>query len=98
MSGWDWSSPLGTVLAFGAVNVVIWAGFGVLWRRRERRWRREDLVRQQLWELEQQIREEGMSEDWRAWHRQWRAQQAEIHREARRRLGLPEEDAPECRQ
>jgi hypothetical protein len=30
MSRWDWSSPLGTVLAFGAVNVVIWAGFGVL--------------------------------------------------------------------
>jgi hypothetical protein len=30
MSRWDWSSPLGTVLAFGAVNIVIWAGFGVL--------------------------------------------------------------------
>jgi hypothetical protein len=36
-----------------------------------------------------------MSEEWRDWHRQWRAQQVEIRREARRRLGLPEEDPHE---
>jgi hypothetical protein len=33
-----------------------------------------------------------MSEEERDWHRQWRQQQAEITREARRRLGLPEEE------
>jgi hypothetical protein len=52
-------------------------------------------VQAQVRKLEQQIREESMSEEWREWHRQWRAQQAEIHREARRRLGLPEEEPDE---
>ena len=65
------------------VLAVVW------WLNRRDRRRRE--VQAQLWEMEQSIREEAMPEEARAWHRQWRQQQAEIHREARRRLGLPEE-------
>jgi len=64
---------------------------------RRRQWAEEDrrqALQQQLRELEQQIREEQWSDEERAWHQASRARQAEIHREARRRLGLPEEDAP----
>jgi hypothetical protein len=43
--------------------------------------------------MEQQIREEQMSEEEREWHRHYRERQAKIRREARRRLGLPEEEA-----
>jgi hypothetical protein len=87
----DANSPLTGVLAFVAVQAVIWSVFGLLWYRRERRWQREDLLRRQLWEMERQIREEGMSEEWRQWHREYRQREAEIKAEARRRLGLPEE-------
>ena len=79
----------GALVACGVVIVSIWAAIWVM-NRRDRR-RRE--VQEQLWEMEQSIREESMSEEWRDWHRQWRAQQAEIRREARRRLGLPEEES-----
>ena len=68
--------------------------------REQWRWRQEQAARARQWaireplrELEPQIREEQMSEEERAWHRQYRERQAEITREARRRLGLPE-DAP----
>jgi hypothetical protein len=87
----DANSPLAFIVAVVAVQAVIWSVFGLLWHRRERRWQREDLVRRQLWDMEQQIREEGMSEEWRQWHQAYRQRQAEIQREARRRLGLPEE-------
>jgi hypothetical protein len=96
MTPLEWSSPLGTLLAFGLLNGVIWAVFVVLWRRRERRWQREDQVQQQRWALEQQIREEGLSADWRQWHQEARQRQAAIRQEARRRLGLPEEEDPRC--
>jgi hypothetical protein len=56
-----------------------------------RRWQQEQAQRRQLWDMEQQIREESMSEEWRQWHQQYRQRQAEITREARRRLGLAEE-------
>jgi hypothetical protein len=59
--------------------------------RERHRWQQEDAQRRQLWDLEQSIREERMSEAWRQWHQQYRQRQAEITREARRRLGLPEE-------
>jgi hypothetical protein len=49
-------------------------------------------VRKQVLAMEQLSREESMLEEWRHWHRQWRQQQAEIAREARRRLGLPDEE------
>jgi hypothetical protein len=87
----DANSPLAFIVAVVAVQAVIWSVFGLLWQRRERRWQREDLVRRQLWDMEQQIREEGMSEEWRQWHQAYRQCQAEIQREARRRLGLSEE-------
>jgi hypothetical protein len=41
--------------------------------------------------MEQQIREESLSEERRQWHQQYRQRQAEITREVRRRLGLAEE-------
>jgi hypothetical protein len=55
---------------------------------RRRQWARQE----QLRAMEQQIREEQMSDEERAWHRQYRAYQRAIAREARRRLGLPEEE------
>lgn len=87
----DANRPCARVLAVGAVQAVIWSVFGLLWHRRERRWQREEMVRRQLSDMEQQIREEGMSEEWRQWHQAYRQRQAEITHEARRRLGLPEE-------
>jgi high-affinity Fe2+/Pb2+ permease len=83
------NSPLGAALGTILGLVAAWLIIAPIWwwlhRRDERRWA-----------VQAQIREESMSEEWREWHRQWRAQQAEIHREARRRLGLPEEDSPTC--
>jgi hypothetical protein len=40
--------------------------------------------------MEAQIREERLSEEEREWRRRSREEQAEIQREARRRLGLPD--------
>jgi hypothetical protein len=54
---------------------------------------RQMAVQRQLWDMEQQIREEQMSEEERAWHRRYRERQAAITQEARRQLGLPEEEA-----
>jgi hypothetical protein len=70
-----------------AIPVLLWLN-----RRERRRWRREDMVRCQLRELEDQIWRESLP-DWRreaieAADRK----RAEIKREARRRLGLPEEE------
>jgi hypothetical protein len=70
-------------LIMGPFVVITWWAH----RREQRRW----AVHEQLMAMQQQIREEAMSEEWRHWHRQWRQQQAEIAREARQRLGLPEE-------
>jgi len=42
--------------------------------------------------MEQAIYEETLPEERREALRQYRAEQAEIRREARRRLGLPDED------
>jgi hypothetical protein len=77
----------------GGMGVVLLFGAGVCTRDRQR-WAREEEMRRQLWEMEEKIREESLSEEERAWHQAYRARQREIHREARRRLGLPEEDAP----
>jgi len=64
---------------------------------RQRRWAEEDrreAVRRQLQELEEQIREEQRSDEERAWRQQYREREAAITREARRRLGLPDEEEP----
>jgi hypothetical protein len=74
------------------IGVLIMLPFvAITWwfqRRTQRRW----AVHEQVMEMQQQIGEEAMSEEWRDWHRQWRAQQVDIAHEARRRLGLPEEE------
>jgi ABC-type transport system involved in cytochrome bd biosynthesis fused ATPase/permease subunit len=85
-------SPVGVVLGMilGAV-VGIAPCLVVLWwlnRRDQGRWE----LREQLREMERAIREEAMSEEEREWCRQYRARQAAIQQEARRRLGLPEEE------
>jgi hypothetical protein len=75
---------LGTVVGLAPCLVVTWW----LNRRDQRRWE----LREQLREIEQAIREEAMSDEDRAWWRQYRERQAAIRQEARRRLGLPEEE------
>jgi hypothetical protein len=74
----------GALVAAGAVTVAIW----VVNRRTRRRWE----VQEQLREMEQAIWEEGLPDEQREWLRRYREEQAEIKREARRRLGLPEEE------
>jgi hypothetical protein len=62
---------------------------------RQRRWAEEDrqqALRQQLREMEEVIREEQLSDTERAWRQQYQEREAAIRREARRRLGLPEEE------
>jgi hypothetical protein len=91
----DANNPL--AIALGAITgllVGLAPALLLTWwldRRQHRRFVREQKPRRQLWEMERQICEEGMSEEWREWHRQSRQREAEISREARRRLGLPEE-------
>jgi hypothetical protein len=72
------------LVATGAVSVAIW----VVNRRDRRRWE----VQEQLREMEQAIQEEGLPDEQREGLRRYREEQAEIKREARRRLGLPEEE------
>jgi hypothetical protein len=68
---------------------------GLFWwlnGRELRRWRREDTLRQQIWELEDQIWLESLPDWQREAVERGRQQRAEIKREARRRLELPEEE------
>jgi hypothetical protein len=81
------------VLSVAAPVGVVLCACAALSERDRRRW----AVREQVFEMAQQIRAESMSEEWREWHRQGRRQQVEIQQEARRRLGLPEEDPDENR-
>jgi hypothetical protein len=78
-----WNS-WGALVAIGAVNVAIW----VMNRRDRRRWE----VQEQLRDMEQAIREEGLPDEEREWLRRYRRREAAIKQEARRRLGLPEEE------
>jgi uncharacterized membrane protein YccC len=85
------NSPLAIVLAciVGMLPaVVVWGVMAWLFRRDRRRWE----VREQLRDMEQAIREEVMPEEQREWWRHYRERQAAIRCEARRRLGLPEEE------
>jgi C4-dicarboxylate-specific signal transduction histidine kinase len=90
-------SPLGVLLAVAAgvvpVCIVLWIVMWWLDRRDRRRWE----LQAQLREMEQAIYEETLPEHQREWRRQHREEQAEITREARRRLGLPEEERDENR-
>ena len=94
---------IATYIALACVMVLVsGVALGLIWylrhleRRDRQHWQREAELRRQLWELEQQIREEGLPDEVRRWHGRDRQRQAAITREARRRLGLPEEDAPPC--
>jgi hypothetical protein len=62
----------------------------VCWLNRRDRRRRE--VQQQLWDLEQQIWRESLPDKQREALEEADRKQVEIRREARRRLGLPEEE------
>jgi hypothetical protein len=97
------NSPLGAVVGFAAGSLVVYAVVILLWwwlnRRDRRRWQQQEAERQRQWalqrqvcELEDQIREERLSEEEREWRRRYREEQADVKREARRRLGLPEEE------
>jgi hypothetical protein len=96
------NSPLGVVVGFTAGSLVVYAVAIPLWwwqiRRERRRWQQQEAERQRQWalqrqlrELEEQIREERLSEEAREWRRRSHEERAEIKREARR-LGLPEEE------
>jgi hypothetical protein len=86
------NAPPGMVLV--CVAPVVLLAIVLCWlnardtRRISRRWE----MACQLRELEAQIYEESLPEEERARRRQFREAQAEVTREARRRLGLPEED------
>jgi len=70
------------------VGLAIWLVIWWLRRRDRRRWE----LQQQIWDMEQQIREETLPDWQREAIQESRQQQADIAREARRRLGLPEEE------
>jgi hypothetical protein len=61
------------------------------WAHEEAERRRQWALQEQFRAMERQIREEQLPEQEREWHRQYQERQVEIRREARRRLGLPEE-------
>jgi hypothetical protein len=84
------NSPLGAALGLAVGVAPVWLVIWWLNRHDHRRWE----LREQLREMEQVIYEETLPDEQRAWRQQYRAQQAEITREARRRLGLPEEEGP----
>ena len=83
--------PLGIVLGCLAGSVPVWGLIWWLMRRDERRILRRWEVERQLRAVEQAIREERLPEKEWVWLQPYREQQAEITREARRRLGLSEE-------
>jgi hypothetical protein len=64
---------------------------------RRRQWAEDDrrqALQHQLRDMEQAIREEQLSDAEREWRRQYQAREAAITQEARRRLGLPDEETP----
>jgi hypothetical protein len=78
------------------LSVLIWVAMVGLclvihWLNRRDRRRRE--VQQQIWDMERAICEEMMPDWQREVIQARREQQVEIRREARRRLGSPEEEA-----
>jgi hypothetical protein len=90
--------PVVAILMAGRVIVSLFAGMiiGLLISegsnvRDRHRWQREETLRRQLWELEDQIWRDSLPDWQREVMERGRQQRAEIKREARRRLGLPEE-------
>jgi hypothetical protein len=97
-----WNSPVGLALGVAAGLLGVSLVALPLWwwdRRHWQRFQQRDAARQRQWdlarqifEMEEAIREEQLSDEERAWQQAARERQAEIRQEARRRLGLPEED------
>jgi hypothetical protein len=90
------TQPIPAALTFFLVaNVPIWT---LMWwfSRRDRRRAAEDKrhweLQQQLWEMERRIWDEQRSDEERERERQAQARVADVKCEARRRLGLPEEE------
>jgi hypothetical protein len=86
------TTPLVAVVASVAATASFWVALWWVNRRDRRRWE----LHEQLREMEQAIREEAMSNEQRGRWRQYRAQEAAITQEARRRLALPDEGPPTC--
>jgi len=86
------NAPMVAALACLALTAPLWVWHWWVNRRDRRRWE----LREQLREMEQAIREEAMSDEQREWWRQYREREAAIKQEARRRLGLPDEEPPAC--
>jgi hypothetical protein len=82
------NSPLSAIVGVLAVTLPVCLLFWWLHRRDERRW----AVREQVRAMEQQIWLETLPDWQREAILESRQQQVEIHQEARRRLGLPEEE------
>jgi hypothetical protein len=80
-----------------AIGLLIAGGGSVRerhrWQQEEAERERQRVLQRQLWELERQIWEEGLPDWQREAIQESRQRQAEITREARWRLGLPEEGA-----
>jgi hypothetical protein len=97
------NTPLGAAVGFAIGTLVAYLVLMPLtwWLdcRDRRRWQREEALRQQqvalrqqLRDLEDQIRHESLPDWMREAIEAGRRQRAEIRREARRRMGLPEEE------
>jgi hypothetical protein len=80
-----------SVLIWLALNVPLWAFLWWLWRQTARDRRRWE-VQQQVWEMERQIWDEQLPDEERERRRAAQARAAAVRREARRRLGLRDEE------
>jgi hypothetical protein len=92
----DWLASIPSLLLQLARGVAIGVVFlvpclAIIWwmNRRDRRQRE---VQAQIWDLERQIRRESLPDWQREAIEEADRKQVEIHREARRQLGLPEEE------
>jgi hypothetical protein len=87
--------PWGDVILWLVTMGPFWLTLGWWWRRDRRQaaeWQRHYAVQQQVWEMERQIWDEQLSDEAREAQRQAHERAAEVTREARRRLGLLEEE------
>jgi hypothetical protein len=80
-----------SLLLWLAITAPVWAFLGWLWWSTVRDRRRSELQRQ-IWEMERQILDEGLPDEERERRRAAKARVAAVRREARRRLGLPDEE------
>jgi cbb3-type cytochrome oxidase subunit 3 len=86
--------PAGVTL-FLVLMVPFWAAMWWLFRRDRRRdaeYKRRWELQRQLWDMERRIWDERRSPEEIERDRQAETRAAEVRREARRRLGLPEEE------